>query len=67
VLNQEPKKEKDIALVWHEHLGDSTLENWSSLFGQRNIKHKIDSGLPLENVTAVELFWRQIDQFLRSD
>jgi hypothetical protein len=67
LLNREAKRVKDIALVWQENLSDATLENWSSLFGERNIKHKIDSGLPLESVTAVELFWRGIDQFLESD
>lgn len=64
LLNHGPKREKDIALIWQERSGDATLENWCSLFGEGSIKHRVDTGLPLESVRAVKLFWNQIEQFL---
>ena len=58
------ERQKRVALVWQERPGDTTWQNWCSLFGEENIKHKINSGLPLENTSEVELFWNEVARFL---
>jgi hypothetical protein len=56
--------DKKLGLVFRGGSSDETEMHWKRVAGEQTISMKIHSGIPLESVSTVKGFWKEVSDFL---